>query len=171
MNARKIGRIVAAVGAATLVLASCGSDDTTSSDTSTSTGDTSESLSVSDAWARSTPEDAERTAIYLTVESHEDDTIIGASVPGDIAAEAELHEPATEGMDEGMDDEHGGGAITMRAVDQIPVAKGTTTLEPGGYHLMLMGLVEPLIDGETFDLTLDLEHGSPLSVTVTVRSG
>jgi copper(I)-binding protein len=69
-----------------------------------------------------------------------------------------------EGMDEGE------GEMTMRPVDGIDIpAEGTVTLEPGGYHVMLIDLAKPLAAGETFDLTLTFENAGEQVVTVTVR--
>ncbi|MEZ5171730.1 MAG: copper chaperone PCu(A)C [Acidimicrobiia bacterium] len=179
MATRKFTRIIAVVGVAILALAACGNDDSTSSDSAATTtaGEASEGPSISDAWARSTPDDAARTAAYLTVESDEADEIVGVSVPSDVAAMAELHETVTGAMEdgEGMDDEgmgngHADGAMAMQQVDAIPVSAGTTSLEPGGYHVMLMDLAKPLTDGERFELTLDFERTGPQTVTVTVRT-
>ena len=70
-------------------------------------------------------------------------------------------------MDDDMD---GGGAMTMQQVESIPLPAGETVrLEPGGYHIMLLELVEPLEEGQTFDLTLEFESSATQTVTVTVQ--
>jgi periplasmic copper chaperone A len=58
------------------------------------------------------------------------------------------------------------GEATMHPVPEIalPVA-----LEPGSWHLMLVGLADPLQAGETFDLTLDFAVAADQVVTVDVR--
>jgi hypothetical protein len=43
------------------------------------------------------------------------------------------------------------------------------SLEPGGYHIMLLDLAEPLEDGDTFELTLRFEQAGEMDLTVDVR--
>ena len=53
------------------------------------------------------------------------------------------------------------GMIGMQPVDRIDVKVGSTvTLEPGGYHLMLMGVTVMPAVGETVELTLTFETRS-----------
>ena len=61
--------------------------------------------------------------------------------------------------------------MKMREVkDGIPLPAGKTQkLEPGGYHVMLMDLKQPLTVGKTFPLTLKFKDGSSKQVTVKVR--
>ena len=63
------------------------------------------------------------------------------------------------------------GVMEMRPLADglvIP-AGGEETLEPGGYHVMLIGLNEDLTDGMTFDLTLNFEKAGEVVVPVNVR--
>jgi hypothetical protein len=65
------------------------------------------------------------------------------------------------GMAEGM---------VMRPVERIELPAGeTVALEPGGYHIMLLELVEPLVAGDTFEVTLMFENTPDQTVTVEVR--
>jgi hypothetical protein len=41
--------------------------------------------------------------------------------------------------------------------------------EPGGMHLMMMGLRKPLVEGQKFDLDLMFEVAGPRKVRVIVR--
>lgn len=62
------------------------------------------------------------------------------------------------------------GAMTMREVASIEVpAGGEVVLEPGGYHLMLIGLAAPLVAGDTVDIALELEVAGTRTVTAEVR--
>ncbi len=108
-------------------------------------------------WARATmPGMPNGAAFGLLVNlGAEDDALIGVS--SDMVEAVELHEMV---MAEGD-------VMQMRPLaDGIAVAAGGfTALEPGGLHVMLIGLREPLVAGETLDLTLYFEtHGD-----VTVR--
>lgn len=64
------------------------------------------------------------------------------------------------------------GNMTMQEVDSIDLPAGEAVVfEPGGYHVMLLGLASPLEVGDTFDLTLMFESGASETVTVEVREG
>jgi len=43
------------------------------------------------------------------------------------------------------------------------------TLAPGGYHIMLMGLKQPLKEGDSFPVTLGFQGSGQVTSTVTVR--
>lgn len=63
-----------------------------------------------------------------------------------------------------------GGMMRMRPVDRVPLPAGETVrFEPGGLHLMWIGLVRPLTSGEEVPLTLFFEDGSQRELTVPVR--
>lgn len=64
----------------------------------------------------------------------------------------------------------GGGVMKMRQVDGIDVPAGQmVTLKPGGYHIMLTGLTQPLKEGQTFPLTLTFAKAGSQDVVVTVQ--
>lgn len=116
----------------------------------------------------------------MDLTSEEADRLIGASVDPSIAAITEVHETVEadmgedadegEAMDEGTSGMEGMGAMTMQEVESIELRPGeTVNLEPGGYHIMLLDLVEPLEVGDTFEVTLDFETADDLVVTVEVR--
>lgn len=148
-------RLVILAAVVALVLAACGNDG--NDDAGGTTGSSGGDLTVQDAWARSTPDVGSRAAVYLTIHSDETDELVGASVASEVAGMAQLHETVTDGV------------TSMRAVDAIPVQTGTTTLEPGGYHIMLMDLAAPLEEGQTFELTLEFQNAGERSVEVEVR--
>ena len=51
----------------------------------------------------------------------------------------------------------------------IEPANQPIIMKPGGYHVMLMGLVKPLNPGETVEVTLSFESGETLTVDVPVK--
>jgi copper(I)-binding protein len=72
----------------------------------------------------------------------------------------------TDEMDDSM-----GGEMTMREVDGIDIPAGeTVALKPGGYHIMLLDLAEPLKEGSAFDVELEFENAGSRTVEVTVRN-
>jgi len=86
-----------------------------------------------------------------------DDALIGAA--SDVAETVELHETTMEGDMAGM-----------HPVEAIPVpAGGSVTLEPGGYHVMLIGLKQELQTGQMITLTLTFEKAGQITVQAEVR--
>lgn len=86
------------------------------------------------------------------------DRLLSASSP--IAGRVELH---TMSMD--------GGVMRMRPVEAIPVpAGGTVQLAPGGLHIMLVGLAQPLVQGGRAPLTLRFERAGEVRVELAVQA-
>ena len=114
-------------------------------------------LVVENPWAR---ESVTRTgAAYLTVRNGgaADDRLIG--VASEVADRAELH--GSEMQD---------GVMRMRPVEAVEVpAHGQAALEPGGLHVMLIGLKAPLEEGGSFALTLTFENAGEVEVVTTIE--
>jgi len=155
-------------------MAGCGGDDDDAADTNPA-------IEVTGAWARSSPSMASAGAVYFTIDnSGAADALVAASVEATIAGRAEIHEvvPASEATRDGddmhgdsdMDGDMGGDMMVMQQVMRLAVpAEGTVTLEPGGYHIMLLDLVEPLATGDSFDVVLEFEQFGDVTVTADVR--
>ena len=61
------------------------------------------------------------------------------------------------------------GVMKMRQVDGIDLSAGQAVmLKPNGYHIMLIGLTQPLKEGQTFPLTLTFANTGSETVTMTV---
>ena len=114
-------------------------------------------LEISNAWARATPAKAENGVAYLTIRSPTPDRLVSVSSP--VAKKAELHTMSMEGM-----------VMKMRPLAGLDIAAGQpVTLKPGGEHIMLLGLSEPLREGQSFPLTLTFEKAGMREVTVAVE--
>jgi copper(I)-binding protein len=114
-------------------------------------------IQIKDVWARATPGGAQTAAIYVTIASAAGDRLTGASTPA--AQTAELHSMTLDN-----------GVMKMRQLDGIDLPAGqTVTLKPGGYHIMLTGLAQPLKDGQNFPLTLTFAKAGAQQVTVSVQ--
>jgi copper(I)-binding protein len=62
------------------------------------------------------------------------------------------------------------GIMRMRPVKAIEVFPGEpTAIAPGGLHIMLIGLKQPLVAGRTFPLTLTFERAGSVEVQVKVQ--
>jgi len=116
-------------------------------------------MRVEQVWSRATPNGANVGAGYLrlTNTGSAPDRLLNGST--DIANRIEVHEMA---MDNGV--------MKMRALsDGLTLAPGQSVdLKPGGYHLMLMGLKQPLKEGASFSGTLKFEKAGEVPVTFNV---
>jgi copper(I)-binding protein len=98
-------------------------------------------------------------AAYLTVE------ITGADTDRLIALETPVAE-AAEAHDMSMD----GGVMSMRKLDAVEIAPGAPAVfQPGGMHIMLIGLKSPLKAGETAPLTLTFEKAGTITVDLAIE--
>lgn len=115
-------------------------------------------LTVTDAWVRAIP-GSDVAAAYFTVSNTGTGpaTIVGARSPA--AADVMIHETAMAGAQS-----------TMRPHAQLPLAPGQSVhFSPGGLHLMLMNLKQPLHPGDAVALVLLLDGGTSVTVTAHVR--
>ena len=122
-------------------------------------GTAAEQVNVVDPWAREVPPVVSTSAGFMGLENNgnKEHKIVAASSPA--AGMVELHTHINEN-----------GVMRMRPVENITVpAGGKAMLQPGGLHLMLMMLKEPLKAGETMDITLEFEDGSKKEIKAEVR--
>jgi len=113
-------------------------------------------IEVKDVWARETVADAANAAVYMTITSPTPDRLIAASTP--VAKKTDL-----------MTMESGGGAMGMKYLKAIDIPAGQpVSLNPGGLHVWLAGLNQPLKAGQSFPLTLKFEKAGEREVAVSV---
>ncbi len=116
-------------------------------------------LVILEPWARATIGQVKTGAAYLTVINHgaAGDRLLAVSTP--VAAKAQLHSNIVDA-----------GVMKMRPVEAIEIeAKSSTALEPGGVHVMLMGVQIPLKEGDAFVMTLTFETAGSVDVDVHVQ--
>ena len=123
---------------------------------------TAGTLTITQPWSRATPGGAKVAAGYVRIanKGREPDRLIGATSP--LAGRIEIHETSEEG-----------GVARMRPVDKggVEIKPGATVeFKPGGYHLMLLDLKEPLKEGQTVKGTLVFEKDGAVPVEYAVRA-
>lgn len=116
-------------------------------------------IAVTGAWARATPPGAKNGAAFLSVgNGGGEDRVIGARAAVSDKVELHTHLAGSDGV------------MRMRPVESIPLASGQkVTLEPGGMHVMLIGLKQPLKQGSHFPLTVVLDKAGEVTVEVDVQ--
>ncbi len=138
-----------------VLLTGCGSED-------------AKGLEVVDAWARpmaiqeapGTAGGGGNSAVYLTLanKGRVADTLLGGESP--VASRVEIHESFLDGD-----------IMRMREVGPLEIDAGETrTLQPGGLHIMLVGLRESLVAGDTIPLTLRFRREGARELRVPVRA-
>lgn len=123
--------------------------------TAQATGDNH--VTIKDAWARMTPMSG---AIFGTLQlsGQVEDQVQGITCP-DTAQTVELH---TTSMEDGI--------MKMRHVDGLALPPGLEIrMEPGGMHIMLMGLTQKKQPGDAITCTITFEHAQELTFTAKVR--
>ncbi|MFZ5438359.1 MAG: copper chaperone PCu(A)C [Myxococcota bacterium] len=116
-------------------------------------------VTAAEAWVRLPPPGAKNTGAFmrLTNGGKVDRKLTAAANPA--SKVTELHTHLNEG-----------GVMKMRQVPFIDVKAGdSTTLAPGGLHVMLIDLVATLKEGESVPLTLTFDDGSTLEVKAVVK--
>jgi copper(I)-binding protein len=113
--------------------------------------------SVKDAWVRAPAPGQKVVGVYMEIVSRTNAALVAVASP--LAARAELHRMALED-----------GVMKMRPLERIELPAGTAVkLAPGGLHVMLIDLKQPLQRGEKVPLTLtvlQLDSGSRSVLTV-----
>ena len=117
-------------------------------------------LRVSNPFARATPPGAKVAGAFMTIKNVGPDADRLVSVSSPAAGLVEIHEMAMEG-----------GMMKMRALKGIDLKPGATVeLQPGGYHVMLEDLKQPLKQGEQIPVKLTFEKAGVVEVMVHVEA-
>ena len=114
-------------------------------------------VQIADATCRPTLNGRDVTGCYVTLTASRDDRLVSIGAP--LAGMAQVHEMKIED-----------GMMKMAELkDGLPLPAGEAVqLKPGGNHMMLMGLKQPLIAGEQVSITLTFEHAQPMGIRALV---
>ena len=117
-------------------------------------------LSVTGAWARATPPGTTVAAVYLLIDNTAGEADRLLAISTDRAGSAEVHTIV-----------HDGDLAMMRRVEPLHVGAGERILfEPGGIHVMLMGLKSPLAEGQSLTLVMNFERAGVRRVEARVMA-
>ena len=119
------------------------------------------SLKLTAAWARATPKGATVGGGYFTITNTGNvaDRLVGGT--SDISNRFEIHEMS---MDKGV--------MKMREITLgIEIKPGKTIrFEPSGFHIMFVGLKQPLKEGDHIKVMLQFEKAGNVPVDFVVES-
>jgi copper(I)-binding protein len=115
-------------------------------------------VQISEPWVRATVVQQKATGAFLQITSPVDARLVQVKSP--VAGVVEVHEMAMDGN-----------VMKMRAIPGLDLPAGKAVeLKPGGYHVMLMDLKQPLKAGDTVPLTLSIEGKDKKVETVEVKA-
>jgi copper(I)-binding protein len=113
---------------------------------------------IKDATIRLLPPSVPNTSAYFMIENRFDEplVLVGASV--NFAGKAELHNHVMDG-----------GLMRMEQQSEVTIEPNQILqFSPGGLHIMLFGLKQPLIDGQNVTITLLSKKGVSIDFQATV---
>lgn len=119
-----------------------------------------QALIVENPFARPSPSEGGNGGAFMTIVNagRNSDRLVSATSAA--AQTVELHETTEEG-----------GVMKMRPVPggfEVP-ANGRLELKPGGKHVMLIGIVAPLVADQEIEVTLNFEKAGAITVKVPVQ--
>jgi copper(I)-binding protein len=119
-------------------------------------------LVVTNIWGRPSPASAANAAFYMTIRNSGQVQDSLDSVEIDICDNTQLHET-------NIDED---GVMSMTQVTKIDIPGGETVpLEPGGLHVMCLGLKSALEAGEEIPITLSFAGSGEIQVQAEIREG
>ena len=118
-------------------------------------------IQVEEPWARASVEGMKMSGAFMKInnDTNAQDFLVGGNSP--VAERVEVHTHVNDN-----------GVMRMREVKGgIPLPKkAVTELKPGSYHVMFMGLKQPLKEGETVPVTLKFKKAKPITIDVPVKN-
>jgi hypothetical protein len=118
-------------------------------------------VTVTEPWVRGTVPGQMATGAFMLLKSAADAKLVEARSP--VAGVVEIHEMKLENN-----------VMRMRAIAALDLPAGRAVeLKPGGYHVMLMDLKQPVKEGEVVPVTLIVDTGGrreTLEVKAPVRA-
>jgi copper(I)-binding protein len=115
-------------------------------------------VSVGQAWVRGTVQGQKATGAFMQLRSADGAALLGVRSP--VAGVVEIHEMRMENN-----------VMRMRAIPKLELPAGQAVdLKPGGYHVMLMDLKQPLKKGDTVPITLSVQGKDGKTQEIEVKA-
>lgn len=113
---------------------------------------------VDDAWVRTTVPGQPSSGAFMRITADSDSKLLSVASPA--ANNVQIHEMSMTND-----------VMRMGPVDSVQLPAGkTVSLDPDGYHVMLMGLLEQIKEGDEVPLTLTIEDDKGVRETVQVSA-
>lgn len=116
-------------------------------------------LLMKDGWVRASIPGAANGAAYLTLENNSERAVTLVGMSSAVSDTTELHRHT-----------HADGMMKMEHVPEKTITPGESLMmKPGGYHVMLMGLKQPLQENQSIRIVLDFADGTQQVLDVGIR--
>lgn len=113
---------------------------------------------VEDAWVRATVAGQQATGAFMTITASSDSKLLSVQTP--VAKVVQIHESTMKND-----------VMSMHPVEFVALPAGTAvTLNPHGYHVMLIDLVGQVKEGDTVPLTLTVENANGEKESIKVEA-
>lgn len=113
---------------------------------------------VEDAWARATVPGQPATGAFMTLTADSDSTLLSVQSPA--AKDTQIHQSTMKGD-----------VMSMLPVDEVSLPAGEPVVfDANGYHVMLMGLVKQVKEGDAVPLTLKIKNARGEEETLEVNA-
>jgi len=116
-------------------------------------------VSIENPYVRAVPPGQTNTAAFMQLHNNSAADIALVSASSKAAEHVELHNHVNND-----------GVMQMRQVKQVNIAANqSTALQPGGYHIMLIGLTQAIAQGDNIDLKVEFSDGTQQLLTIPVQ--
>ena len=116
-------------------------------------------ITIEDAYVRATAPGQVVSASFMTLHNSASSAVTLLSASSDVAEAVELHNHV-----------HEDSVMQMRQVEGINLpASGSVSLQPGGYHIMLIGLKHNLATEQSVAMSLKFSDGSEQTLNLPVK--
>jgi periplasmic copper chaperone A len=116
-------------------------------------------IAISQAWIRANAPGLDVAAAYFNVRNSGKQPVVLSGISTPVAASATMHMTVISK-----------GISSMRELDGLTIAAGETVkFEPGGMHVMLMGLKAPLQPGRSAALQFRFGNGAVLQIVARIK--
>lgn len=113
---------------------------------------------VENAWARATVPGQPATGAFMTLTADSDSTLLSVQSPA--AKDTQIHQSTMKGD-----------VMSMLPVDEVSLPAGEPVeFDANGYHVMLMGLVKQVKEGDAVPLTLKIKNAQGEEETLEVNA-
>lgn len=116
-------------------------------------------VKVEEGYVRAVPPGSANSAAFMKITNTDSAAHSLTAAQGNASKVMELHTHTEEG-----------GMMKMRRVEKIDLPVGEqVSLQPGGLHLMLIGLTGDLKEAQEIEINLTFEDGSTLPLSLPVK--
>jgi copper(I)-binding protein len=115
-------------------------------------------VTIKEPWVRGTVRGQKATGAFMQLTASEAATLVAVDSP--VAGSVLIHEMKMEND-----------VMKMRPIQKLDLPAGKAVeLKPGGYHMMLMGLKQPLKKGEAVPIRLRFESKDKTFKTIEIKA-